>query len=121
MDSVKLNNGVSMPMLGLGTFKSTDSSDSIDSVTSALELGYRMIDTARMYKNEEYVGEISNLSVEGTASNGVTTYTAEVMINEPGNLRPSMNVDASVIGIDTPLQRSGATNSMMPGRRSRIH
>lgn len=57
MDSVKLNNGVSMPMLGLGTFKSTDSSECIDSVTSALELGYRMIDTARMYKNEEFVGE----------------------------------------------------------------
>lgn len=57
MDSVKLNNGVSMPMLGLGTFKSTDSSECIDSVTSALDLGYRMIDTARMYKNEEFVGE----------------------------------------------------------------
>ena len=57
MDSVRLNNGVSMPMLGLGTFKSTDSSECIDSVTSALELGYRMIDTARMYKNEEFVGE----------------------------------------------------------------
>lgn len=47
--------------------------------------------------NEEFKGEITSISVEGTATNGVTTYTAEVVIDEPGNLRPSMNVDASVI------------------------
>lgn len=47
--------------------------------------------------NETYYGRISQVSVEGTASNGVTTYSAEVVIDDPGNLRPSMNVDASVI------------------------
>ncbi len=47
--------------------------------------------------NEEFVGIITNVSVEGTASNGVTTYSAEVEIPEPGNLRPSMNIDASII------------------------
>lgn len=47
--------------------------------------------------DESFVGEITSVSVEGTATNGVTTYTAEVVINEPGNLRPSMNIDASVI------------------------
>lgn len=47
--------------------------------------------------NETYYGYISQVSVEGTAANGVTTYSAEVVIDEPGNLRPSMNVDASVI------------------------
>lgn len=46
---------------------------------------------------ERFKGEITSISVEGTATNGVTTYTAEVLINEPGNLRPSMNIDASVI------------------------
>ncbi|MBS7298522.1 MAG: efflux RND transporter periplasmic adaptor subunit [Eubacteriales bacterium] len=46
---------------------------------------------------ETFYGEITTISVEGTSSNGVTTYTAEVVINEPGNLRPSMNVDASVV------------------------
>ena len=46
---------------------------------------------------ETYYGIISQVSVEGQASNGVTTYSAEVVIDEPGNLRPSMNVDASVI------------------------
>jgi HlyD family secretion protein len=47
--------------------------------------------------NEKFKGKITSISVEGTATNGVTTYTAEVVVDEPGNLRPSMNVDASVI------------------------
>jgi len=46
---------------------------------------------------ERFVGIITNVSVEGTAANGVTTYAAEVVIDEPGNLRPSMNVDAEII------------------------
>ncbi len=46
---------------------------------------------------EEFSGVITSVSVEGTATNGVTSYTAEVIIDNPGNLRPSMNVDASVI------------------------
>ncbi len=47
--------------------------------------------------SEIFYGVISNVSVEGTATNGVTTYSAEVIIEKPGNLRPSMNVDATVI------------------------
>nr|MCR4718023.1 efflux RND transporter periplasmic adaptor subunit [Bacillota bacterium] len=47
--------------------------------------------------DETFLGYITTISVEGTAQNGVTTYSAEVVIDEPGNLRPSMNIDASVI------------------------
>ncbi|MBR4720192.1 MAG: efflux RND transporter periplasmic adaptor subunit [Clostridia bacterium] len=47
--------------------------------------------------DETFSGYITTISVEGTAQNGVTTYSAEVVIDEPGNLRPSMNIDASVI------------------------
>lgn len=46
--------------------------------------------------NEEYVGYITSVSVEGSAQNGVTTYSAEIVVDEPGNLRPSMNVDATI-------------------------
>lgn len=59
--------------------------------------GQKVEITCDALPDESFVGEITNLSVEGTSSNGVTTYTAEVVINEPGNLRPSMNVDASVV------------------------
>ncbi len=46
---------------------------------------------------ETFTGRITNVSLEGSASNGVTTYTADVVIDEPGSLRPSMNIDASVV------------------------
>ena len=47
--------------------------------------------------DETFLGYITTISVEGTAQNGVTTYSAEVVIDEPGDLRPSMNIDASII------------------------
>ena len=46
-----------MPMLGLGTWKNSDARQCADSVATALEMGYRHIDTAQAYDNEEYVGE----------------------------------------------------------------
>ena len=55
--TVKLNNGVEMPVLGLGTYKATDPGECRQAVIDALELGYRLIDTAQIYHNEEYVGE----------------------------------------------------------------
>ena len=53
--SVKLNNGVEMPMAGIGTFLlSPDEAE--NSVISALQAGYRLIDTANAYVNEKAVG-----------------------------------------------------------------
>lgn len=52
-----LNNGVKMPMLGFGTFKIPDGKSVIQSVRTALELGYQHVDTAAYYKNEIGVGE----------------------------------------------------------------
>ena len=46
-----------MPRLGLGTWENTDPDACVDSVRRALELGYRHVDTAQAYDNEEYVGE----------------------------------------------------------------
>ena len=52
---VKLNNGVEMPMAGIGTFMlSPDEAE--NSVISALQAGYRLIDTANAYVNEKAVG-----------------------------------------------------------------
>lgn len=53
---VKLYNGVEMPMFGLGTFQMMDGKETQQAVLSALEAGYRLIDTAQMYGNEEDVG-----------------------------------------------------------------
>src|SRR3990167_10096746 len=52
----KLNNELEMPVLGLGTWKSKEGSEVENSVIWALEAGYRLIDTAKIYGNEEGVG-----------------------------------------------------------------
>ena len=46
-----------MPMLGLGTYRNDDPAQCAESVRTALEMGYRHVDTARMYGNEAAVGE----------------------------------------------------------------
>lgn len=56
MKTIKLNNGVEMPMLGFGTFQITDQKQCEESVISAINAGYRLIDTAEAYGNEQFVG-----------------------------------------------------------------
>ena len=57
MDTIQLNNGVVMPLMGLGVFQVTDQQVCKESVLSALKIGYRLIDTAACYGNEKAVGE----------------------------------------------------------------
>lgn len=57
MQSVTLNNGVEMPILGFGVFQVTDLAECERSVLDAINTGYRLIDTAQSYLNEEAVGK----------------------------------------------------------------
>ena len=54
--SVTLNNGVEMPLLGFGVFQMHDADECERSVSDAIRTGYRLIDTAAAYGNEEAVG-----------------------------------------------------------------
>lgn len=56
MRKVKLNNGIEMPVLGFGVFQIPDASQCEKAVSDALETGYRLLDTAASYMNEEAVG-----------------------------------------------------------------
>lgn len=56
MQTVKLNNGVEIPVLGFGVFQITDPAECERSVVEAIQTGYRHIDTAASYMNEEAVG-----------------------------------------------------------------
>jgi diketogulonate reductase-like aldo/keto reductase len=56
MKNVTLNNGVQMPILGLGVYRVQDLAICEQSVLDAIDLGYRLIDTAALYHNEEAVG-----------------------------------------------------------------
>ncbi len=53
----KLNSGTETPVFGFGTYQLTGEKKVKEAVTAALETGYRLIDTAQMYGNEQYVGE----------------------------------------------------------------
>ncbi|MEK3757992.1 aldo/keto reductase [Paenibacillus sp. FSL R7-0337] len=55
--ATKLANGVEMPWFGLGVFKVQEGQEVIDSVKAAIKAGYRSIDTAAVYGNEEGVGQ----------------------------------------------------------------
>jgi 2,5-diketo-D-gluconate reductase A len=56
MQFVTLNNGVEMPVLGLGVFQMTDPGECERAVRDAIETGYRLVDTAASYENETAVG-----------------------------------------------------------------
>lgn len=56
MDYLKLNNGMEIPTLGIGTFR-IKSKDAEPAVEEALKLGYRLVDTANVYQNEVAVGK----------------------------------------------------------------
>lgn len=56
MEYLTLNNGVPMPLIGFGTFM-LGGETCTEAVTAAIEIGYRMIDTAEAYGNEKEVGE----------------------------------------------------------------
>ena len=63
MNTVTLNNGVKMPILGFGTYQITDD-ECEKAVISAIQAGYRLIDTAQAYGNETAVGKaIKNCGV----------------------------------------------------------
>ena len=59
--NIKLNNGVEIPPIGLGTWEITGPKAK-ESVLNALECGYRLLDTAMIYRNEEQVGEATEES-----------------------------------------------------------
>ncbi|ATA20777.1 2,5-diketo-D-gluconate reductase A [Gibbsiella quercinecans] len=67
MQTVKLNNGIEMPLLGFGVFQMTDSAECERAVIDAIDTGYRLIDTAASYQNETQVGNA--LKQSGIARN----------------------------------------------------
>lgn len=91
METVKLNNGITMPMLGLGTFQVTDPETCERNVLEALEIGYRLIDTAQAYGNEEYIGRAL---AHGSVPREELFLTTKVWFKDYGNACAS--VEASL-------------------------
>ncbi|MCI1640539.1 MAG: aldo/keto reductase [Bacteroidales bacterium] len=97
METVKLNNGVEMPVIGLGTFKANDPDECEQGVVDALEVGYRMIDTAQSYGNEEYIGKALKRSGVKRADIFLTT---KVWFRNFENARASVEESMRRLGTD---------------------
>ncbi len=92
----RTNSSVTMMVIGdVSKLKFTLSIDELD--VAKIQIGQKVNITADAVENKTFVGEITNIAMEGTATNGVTTYEAQVTIANPQELKPSMNVDAVVV------------------------
>ena len=76
MKNVTLSNGVEMPILGFGVYQVRDLEECERVVSEALEVGYRSIDTAQAYGNEEAVGNaVKGLVADPEVNVGVGNVT----------------------------------------------
>jgi 2,5-diketo-D-gluconate reductase A len=91
--SVALNNGVEMPLLGFGVFQMQDADECERSVADAIRTGYRLIDTAAAYGNEEAVGNAIKRSGVPRADLFVTT---KVWIQDAGDGRTRQAFERSL-------------------------
>lgn len=97
--TVKLNNGVEMPTLGFGVFQVPDLSQAEQAVTDALEVGYRLIDTAAVYQNEEAVGK----AIKNSSVNREDVFvTSKLWVSDFNYKRAKAGIDASLqkLGLD---------------------
>lgn len=99
MQYVKLNNGIEMPLLGFGVFQIPDNTECERVVTDALAAGYRLIDTASAYFNEEGVGK-------AIAKSGIKReelfVTTKLWIQDAGyeNAKKAFQVSLNKLGLD---------------------
>ncbi|MDN2697118.1 aldo/keto reductase [Janthinobacterium sp. SUN073] len=93
MNYVTLNNKIQMPVVGYGVFQIADANECQRSVVDAIETGYRLIDTAASYMNEEAVGK-------GLRASGVPReelfVTSKLWVQETGYERTQQAIEKSL-------------------------
>ena len=93
MEKIILNNGVTMPVLGFGVFQIPDAKECERCVLDAIEVGYRSIDTAQIYGNEEAVGRAAEKSGVPREELFLTT---KVWISNGGYEKAKASIDESL-------------------------
>lgn len=93
MEYVTLNNGVKMPAAGFGVFQIKDKDECVRVVKDAIDAGYRLIDTAQSYGNEEAVGEAIKQSDVAREELFVTT---KVWISNASYEKAKASIDESL-------------------------
>ena len=100
MQYVTLNTGAKMPMMGFGVFRVPDLKECEDSVYEAIRIGYRLIDTATAYNNEEAVGA----AVRRAIADGICT-REELFVTSKLWVTSMSDYDSAMAGIDASLER----------------
>ena len=102
MEYTTLNNGLQMPLEGFGVFQVRDKEECKQSVLEAIKAGYRLIDTAASYTNEDAVGE----AVREAIREGICT-REELFITSKMWVQDMKDYDSAKKAIDASLQKSG--------------
>ena len=97
METIKLTNGVEMPLLGYGVFL-VPPQEAEQCVTDALEVGYKLIDTAQAYYNEEGVG--AAIAKSGVKREDIFLVT-KVWIANAGEEKAAQSIDESLCKLQT--------------------
>ena len=97
METIKLTNGVEMPLLGYGVFL-VPPQEAEQCVTDALEVGYRLIDTAQAYYNEEGVG---NAIAKSNVKREDIFLVTKVWISNAGEAKAAESIDESLSKLQT--------------------
>lgn len=102
MEYITLQNGLKMPMEGFGVFQVRDKEECKRSVLDAIRVGYRLIDTAASYTNEDAVGE----AVREAIAEGICT-REELFITSKMWVQDMQNYDMAKAAIDSSLKKTG--------------
>lgn len=103
MDFVTLNNGVKMPQLGFGVFQVPDGNVTEQAVYDAICSGYRLIDTASAYQNEESVGRaVSRAVSEGLVKREELFITTKLCVQDYGyeNTKKAFEKSVKALGLE---------------------
>lgn len=98
LNTYTLNNGVNIPVLGLGVYRMPDNEATVKSIQFAFSNGYRHIDTAMIYNNERAVGRAIN---SGTVARNEIFITTKVWNSDQGYDQTIRAFNASLSRLDT--------------------
>ncbi|MGE7916146.1 aldo/keto reductase [Lysinibacillus xylanilyticus] len=101
MGSITLNNGLEMPLVGYGVFRVPEGDDLAEAVKTAIAKGYRSVDTAQVYRNEESVGR----GIRAAIDEGLVTREELFITSKVWN--DGLSYEETLAAYDSSLEKLG--------------